>query len=200
VYTVFDMAQTLVVGNRHDELQRILYDMAQRIFNNITPREQKPAIAKEDVDYALNLVTDVVHADNAFDYLVAEEGVYMRKLVLAIESGMRDVLRDNAITVTDVPAVMRMIKEIGQSINQMHAKRDAFVQIGIHTLLPMVEVIVCLVTQMIVPTAQYALARSIISVSFDLLSTNVQPLVAKHCGWLSRLCCIFGQPDMSQVR
>jgi hypothetical protein len=180
-------------------VENLIYSMATTVFDNITPRSQQPVISKADVDYALQQITDTIDTNSAYKYLTAEDGVYMSKLILAIESGMRDVLSDNTVTIADVPAILTMIKLIGQNVNSIHDKKDAAIQIGIHTFLPVIEVIVCLVAQMLLPPAEYQIAKSVIATGFDLLATNVKPLLAKPCAWWSGLGCLFGQPDMSKV-
>lgn len=93
---------------------------------------------------------------------------------------------------SDMPIIFKMVKQIAQSLNAVHDKSTIVVEIGSHTLLPLVEIIVVLVAQMVLPPAQFSLIKTVLGMAFDMLGTNIAPLAAQPCcAFLKSLSCIF---------
>jgi hypothetical protein len=158
------------------DLQNIIYKMAFNIFNRITPQEELSKISQNDVDYSLNNLMAVINTENSFKYLVEQDGYFMRNLVNVISEGMKDVLEDKKINIMDVPVIIKMIQQITVSINNIHDKRAAIVQITRYSLVPLIQTIILLVAQMILSPIEYEIARSIITSSFLLIETNFGPI------------------------
>ncbi len=162
-----------------DALENKVYQIATSVFNNITPQEQQSKISKEDVLYNLNNLNSVINSKDAFNYLTAGDGYYTRQLISAIESGMRDVLKDGKVTITDAPAIIQMVKNVAQSVNSIEKKQSAIVQIGKHSLLPIIQIIMCLVGQMMLPSGEYVIVKNLLTISFELLDTTLAPAFLK---------------------
>lgn len=161
------------------KVENIVYDIASKVFDNITPIEQHSKVEKGDVAIALNNLSAVVNSDKAFAYLTEGDGYYMRSLTTAIDSGMRNVLKDSQITVSDAPAILKMVKDVATSVNHINSKKSAIVAISTHSLLPLLEAIICITAQMILTNGQYEIARGIILMAFELLDTTIEPLFKK---------------------
>ena len=177
-------------------VSNIILQTAENIFDNITSSDVKARVSKEDIVYTVKQLEGVINADEALHYLTINDGVFLQQITLAIESGMREVFSHDQISLSDLPAICRMVKQVAQSINHMHTKSAAIVTISTHTLLPMLEILILLVAQMIVPPAEFASVKLILSTAFDLLSTNIQPIMKRPCCvWLQHLKCLFPMSD-----
>jgi hypothetical protein len=161
------------------QLENIVYKMASDIFNNITPLNQKSQVSKDDVSISLNNLSNVVNSNEAYSYLTDSDSFYMRSLTTAIDSGMRNVLSDSKITISDIPTILKMVKDIVYSVNHIHSKKSAIVQISKHSLLPLIETIICITAQMLLTSGQYEIVRGIILLAFELLDTTLEPLLLK---------------------
>jgi hypothetical protein len=185
------------IDNKSDQsiiVNDFVVNIAKQIFNNITPSNVKPQVSQVDIEYTLGQLNAVINPSQALQYLTVNDNEYMQKLTLAVESGMRNVFSDQAITMSDLPAVFKMVKQIAQSLNAIHNKGTAVVEIGSHTLLPMLEVIIVLVAQMILPPAEFAMLRTVLGLAFDMLSTSIAPMSKQPCCvWLKSLSCLFPQ-------
>ena len=175
-----------------DIVSSLALNMAYKIFDAITPASLKADISKTDIEYALKQMTSTISSEQVFKYLTVNDGNMMQKIILAVQSGMRDVFQDQKVTWSDAPAISKMVKEIGQSLNSINTKKPIAVQVGTHTLLTLIETIVCLVVQMLLPAPEFGIAKTIIQMAFDLLSTNVIPVVSRW-NW-QKLGCLFGRP------
>lgn len=168
--------------NTSVQLETLVFNIASNVFNDITPLEQQSKVSKEDVAIALNNLSSVVNSKKAFSYLTEGDNYYMRSLTAAIDSGMRNVLKDSKITISDTPAILKMVKDVVNSVNNINSKRNAIVQISQHSLMPLLQAIICITAQMILTSGQYELARGIILMAFELLDTTLEPLL-KKCNW-----------------
>lgn len=181
-------------SNATEAVNILVVDVAQRIFDSITPADVKSKVSQSEIEYTLQQLNAVMNSNQALQYLTANDNEYLQKITLAIESGMRDVFSDSAITMGDLSVIFKMVKEVAQSLNSIHDKGTAVVEIGSHTLLPLIEIIIVLVAQMILPPGQFALMKTILGMAFDMLSTNITPLTKQPCCvWLRSLSCLFPQ-------
>ncbi len=158
------------------EIQNIVFEMATNIFNNITPEEQKSNVTQKDVSYVLNNLTSAINSKTAFSYLKENDGYYVRRLSGAIEEGMKNIFKDSKITITDVPAVLKMISEITLAFNNIHEKMYAITQISRHTFIPLVQTIILLTCQMMLSEMEFEAAKNIVIYGFKLIQTELLPL------------------------
>ncbi|KAG5183894.1 hypothetical protein JKP88DRAFT_255616 [Tribonema minus] len=161
-------------------LDKVVFCIASQVFDAVTPLEQQTKISAEQVEYQLQKVRAAVNSTDALKYLTCSNGIYAQQITAAIAACMKDVLADRAITLADVPTLMRCVRTIAESVSHVNSKRDAAVQIGEHSIIPLLKMIVLLVAQMILPAAQFEIANGIFCISFDLLATRVEPLLKAH--------------------
>lgn len=183
-----------LVPPTHAGLEDLVYSVAVRISSNIIPPAQQSPLAKADVHAALTELSKTLNSAEAFAYLTGSDGFYMRQLTAAIAAGMVNVLKDSRLTLSDVPTLLTMVKDIASNISAVHAKKDALIQIGHRTLLQLVEAIVCLVAQMVLHEEDYEFAKALILSSFELLRVTMAPLM-KEKGWT----CLFHPSDISRA-
>jgi hypothetical protein len=162
-------------------IQNIVFSMASNVFDGITPVEQRPKVARDDVQNALLQLGKLVNSSEAFEYLTVNDGIYAKQITSIIKKCMQDVMEDKLITISDIPILIKAIKDLASSVNDVNDKLDAVTKIGSHTLVPVLELVVCLVAQMIFNSTEYTIARNIISLSFELLQTEVFSVRAR--GW-----------------
>ncbi len=159
------------------ELQNIVYKIASNIFNGITPPEKYSTVSQNDVQYSLDNLVAVINPDSAYNYLTKGDGFYVRRLTTAIDSGMRDVLKDNQITLADAPVILKMVKDVSIAVNNIEKKKDVLIEISKHSLIPLVQTIVCLVCQMFLTQGQYEILHTLVVMSFELIGTNIDPIL-----------------------
>ena len=177
----------------HSALQDLVFSIASRVSASVVPVDQQSPVAKQDVQTALKELDTALNSQEAFAYLTGADGLYMKRLTAAVTAGMQNILQDGKVTVTDVPAMLFMVRDIACNVSVMHAKKDAVVQIAQHTLYTLVQAIVCLAAQMMMPAPEYLIAKAIVGAAFELLRSTMIPLI-KQKGWL----CLLQPTDSSR--
>jgi hypothetical protein len=158
------------------DLQDLIVKISYSIFDNITKPDQTSNISQNDIKYSLNNLVNIINTKDALSYLNENDGYYTRRLTTAIADNMREILFDSEITINDVPIFLKMIKEITISVNNIHAKKNTIVQISIHSFIPIIQTIILLTCQMLLPKLQYDIAKNIIIYAFQLIETNLDPI------------------------
>lgn len=188
--TIMDQKPLLASNVLQHEVNTIVLKIAKSVFDNIKPAGAQPKISAEDVNNSLEAMAAVVDPKQAISYLTSNDGEYSRKLILTVQTGFEAILKDGQINVSDLPSILIMIKELGHDLNSIHSKGTAFVEIGVHSLVPLVQIVVLLVLQMLLPGAEFAMIRPLVCVGFDLLTTTVIALSRrKWVLWNPFDCC-----------
>ncbi len=158
------------------DVQNIIYKTALNIFDRITPKEQLSKVSQDDVAYTLNNLMSVINTKDAYSYLIEDDGYYVRRLTSVIGDGMKNVLKDNQVTLEDVPAILKMIDDITVAVNNIHDKKAAVTQISRHSFVPIIQTIILLICQMMLTPTQYDAARGIVVFGFKLVLVNLDPI------------------------
>lgn len=163
-------------------VQSLVLEMATSVFSQVTDPTAQGNASKGDMQAALDQLARTIDSKEAFDYLTAQDGLFARKIVSIVKACMKEVMADGRITSDDAPLIIKMVRDIADALNNVHDKTSAAVKIGVRTLVPLVEIVVCLACQMLLTNAEYVMAKAIVNLSFGLLQTTVYPLT-KGCPW-----------------
>jgi hypothetical protein len=167
------------------DVQNIVFDIAKTVFDGITPQEQKSLVIKSDVQDHLNQFSAVINSNEAFAYLTVQDGLVAKQIIIQMKTCLRDVFSDSKITFADIPVIINTVKALSLSVNGINDKVDVAIKVGVHTLVPILELILTIVAQMILTPPEFMIVKSIIGPCFDLLVTTVTPLIISK-NWT---CC-----------
>lgn len=164
------------------QLDETLLQAAKAVFRRLYPN--RAVNDDELVDHRIALANAQINSAIALHYLQHDHTKL--RLTHAISNAMRDVFFEGReLAVADTPVMLKMIRDAATNINQANATAVDIAPIDAKTLLSVVEVVMTMAIQMVLPPLDYDVAKTIIKVGFQLLATNVHPVFVKQkCGCL----------------
>ena len=164
-----------------DVLKSTVYNIALTVFNAVTPEQQKSKVDKATMEGRLQNLTLSIDNSEAIAYLAAANEYYAHQIVSIVQVCLKQVMEDGQITLNDVPALMRMMKNIVVALSTTHVEKSKEAHIKVKTLLPLLEFIVCTVGAMVLGDVQYQLLKGVVTTSFQLVGVTLKPLEQTRC-------------------
>lgn len=168
-----------------DSLNYCLYDMTRDAFNQITPETQSPLIHIPDCADTIQELVDKAGLIETHDFITQ---TYVQvQIKRCITECMCGVFADGVVTLSDVPMVMKTVKELAKVMNSMQEKRIGYAEIRKDAIAPLIECILSILLQMMIPKPLLAIVQVVLKQSMELLGTDV----LSHAPDKPWFCCIF---------
>ncbi|KAG5183960.1 hypothetical protein JKP88DRAFT_244832 [Tribonema minus] len=171
-------------ANYIDSVFRIVQSIAADAFA-LCNLVEGSSTAEDDAKVIAKVIASLKYANAPalYKYLTKNEGVNMREIGDIVKACVKDVLKDNALKVDDMPCIVRMILAIIRQVNNYNteaAKAPAPLKAIDVTLL--LKSIVILVLHMALPADQYATMLAFVDAQFEMVQVHVLPIVQGKCG------------------
>ena len=133
------------------------FNICTEIFRKLYPTRQ-PDLNLEQVDHSLS----VIPTDPKDVNIVAPASANI------ISQCLKNVFTDGKITLGDFPIILKTINDVAKNVNGIK-----LANVTPAAVIDVLEVIICVVFQMVLPGREYDIARTILVPAFSLLRTNV---------------------------
>src|SRR6476646_5236735 len=134
-----------------------IFSTSANIFQQLFP-ERQLRMSLSDVDHALVSIPTNATEVNAIAPAAAD----------TITACLKNVFTDGKMTLSDFPIILRTINDIAKNVNTLN-----ILNVKASSVIDVLEVIICVVFQMVLPPGEYDIARTILVPAFGLLRTNI---------------------------
>jgi hypothetical protein len=148
------------------------FDFALDIFQKIVPIGQQPHIRLPNSVMGVD-VTDAA----ANSYLQALDHHALADLNVIFQRAFQQIFQDNLVTISDIPAVLKLVKDVTECINEFNDRKDAIFEVSRLAVCAFLRITTVILIQMFIP--QSASILDIVDVAFDLIQIQVVPLMKK---------------------
>lgn len=167
-----------------DTLTFTVYNMTRDAFNNITPESQAPLVSLNQSSDTVKVIMCAADVAAASDFISQPD--IRASIQECISKCMQGVFADGEVTLSDMPTLMTTVNEMASVINGLNEKRIGYVEISKRSIIPLIECVVSVLVQMLVPAPCLQIVRPVIRQCVKLLDTSVMSRVDKT-PWF----CIF---------
>lgn len=162
-----------------DEQTTTPFDFALQVFNTITPVERQPEVKVAELIKKVD-ITD----PDAMKYLSVQDNDSLKELNSIFAESFKEILEDDKITLSDIPAFLRLIHNVSLKMNDFNEKKTAVFEVSRLTIIAFLRVTISILCEMILTDSQFKMLFEILDIAFDLVTVKIEPIIKKS-GWFN---------------
>lgn len=144
-------------------MNRQIFETAECIYRQATGK--KNILLVSDIDHRMSTIP--IDADTVTQLLSTDA------IVNAITANIKVIVFPNKLTLSDVPALLKMITNIAKVVNDV-ARNDPLINFkDPEGVVNIIEILITVVLQMALPPADYDIIKTFCLPAFELLKTNI---------------------------